>query len=330
MKFLIILMVIVAFASADTTGKEKSKYEVFRLKYGKFSLPPAKERDRMKTFLTNVKDVEKNNKDFLQRKVTYVKAINEFTDMTDKEFIATYCGVKMIPDIRFPDTPVTFTGNPPPSLDLTIHPSYWPVRNMMSFGSGSAASTVAAIEYGHWRKTGNITDLSEQQLIDCAVKGSSMPEAMNYIAESDGIALEYQYWYTGFSETCKASSVPKTVSLVYGQPYVHVASDDNSIKNALTLGALAVCVDPSGWSAYKTGIFTSTNYANPSCLHAVALVGYGTDETSEIPYWLVRNSWGDSWWGEQGHMRLDARRDPVTGKAFGGIMLENAFLPRIL
>ena len=36
--------------------------------------------------------------------------------------------------------------------------------------------------------------------------------------------------------------------------------------------------------------------------HGVALVGYGTEGTTD--YWLVRNSWGTSW-GEDGFIRLE-------------------------
>lgn len=37
--------------------------------------------------------------------------------------------------------------------------------------------------------------------------------------------------------------------------------------------------------------------------HLVVLEGYGTDETTGEPFWLVRNSWGPLW-GENGYVRL--------------------------
>ena len=113
-------------------------------------------------------------------------------------------------------------------------------------------------------------------------------------------------------------------------PYVQVAADDTSIKNALNAyGVLSICVDATHWASYAGGIFQSANYANPSCTHAVALVGYGTDASSGIPYWLIRNSW-NTWWGEAGYMRADARRSVINGKILGGVMTNMAWRPVVL
>ena len=49
---------------------------------------------------------------------------------------------------------------------------------------------------------------------------------------------------------------------------------------------------------YSTGIFDGICGQYD---HVVAVVGWGTDGTTE--YWIIRNSWG-SGWGEQGHIRV--------------------------
>ncbi len=68
-----------------------------------------------------------------------------------------------------------------------------------------------------------------------------------------------------------------------------------------TKGPIAVSVDASTWSSYKSGIFNGCNQTNPDINHAVVLVGYGEDSGQK--YWLVRNSWSASW-GEAGYIRL--------------------------
>jgi len=62
---------------------------------------------------------------------------------------------------------------------------------------------------------------------------------------------------------------------------------------------------------YTTGI-----YENSQCLsqqgggHAVTIVGYSYDRTTNTGFWRVRNTWGPNW-GEFGYFRIkmDTRRD---------------------
>uniref|UniRef100_A0AC34R2H7 Peptidase C1A papain C-terminal domain-containing protein n=1 Tax=Panagrolaimus sp. JU765 TaxID=591449 RepID=A0AC34R2H7_9BILA len=54
--------------------------------------------------------------------------------------------------------------------------------------------------------------------------------------------------------------------------------------------------------SYTGGILTNKNDCTTTAVdHAVVVVGYGV--ANNIPYWIVRNSWGTSW-GEQGYVRI--------------------------
>ena len=67
----------------------------------------------------------------------------------------------------------------------------------------------------------------------------------------------------------------------------------------------------------SSGIYDSTD----CCLlmnHAMLLVGYGTDPTTGLDYWLAQNSWGTRW-GEKGFMRL--LRQEGTSAGVCGIMM---------
>jgi len=60
--------------------------------------------------------------------------------------------------------------------------------------------------------------------------------------------------------------------------------------------------------SYSGGIYhhTGLNYRfNPFAItnHAVLAVGYGADPTTGEKFWIVKNSWSESW-GEQGYFRI--------------------------
>ncbi|GLT54448.1 hypothetical protein SLA2020_276470 [Shorea laevis] len=55
--------------------------------------------------------------------------------------------------------------------------------------------------------------------------------------------------------------------------------------------------------------------------HAVTIIGYGTTEDG-TKYWLVKNSWGESW-GENGYMRI--QRDVDAPEGLCGIAIDASY-----
>jgi len=83
------------------------------------------------------------------------------------------------------------------------------------------------------------------------------------------------------------------------------------LQAVATQGPLVINVDAASWFGYDSGVFNGCNQQNPDIDHVVQLVGYGTDSSSG-DFWLVRNSWGESW-GEQGYIRLARPQTPPCG-----------------
>jgi len=59
--------------------------------------------------------------------------------------------------------------------------------------------------------------------------------------------------------------------------------------------------------SYTSGVISgdADTCPNSGSDHAVLLVGYGVDSGTNMKYWLVKNSWGDTW-GEQGYFRIES------------------------
>eukprot|EP00055_Hartaetosiga_balthica_P002209 m.3073 g.3073 ORF g.3073 m.3073 type:complete len:634 (-) comp2014_c0_seq1:97-1998(-) len=55
------------------------------------------------------------------------------------------------------------------------------------------------------------------------------------------------------------------------------------------------------------GIYNQTSGANLGG-HCVTIVGWGVDETNDMPYWIVRNSWGEAW-GDSGRFKYIRNRN---------------------
>jgi len=61
---------------------------------------------------------------------------------------------------------------------------------------------------------------------------------------------------------------------------------------------------------YSSGVFTGEcDQTKPN--HVVTAIGYGTADDG-TKYWLVKNSWGESW-GESGYMRIQRDVDSQEG-----------------
>ncbi len=63
---------------------------------------------------------------------------------------------------------------------------------------------------------------------------------------------------------------------------------------------------------YKGGVYRKTAGAKMLGGHAVKIIGWGKEDTTNTEYWIVSNSWGTTW-GEDGNFR----------SAFGECGIEN-------
>jgi len=261
--------------------------------------------DNFLTFKNNVQLIEKHN----NQNHSYELEINE---LSDKKISFT--------NILYQPSNTTYKGDNvnvtvPFSIDWRQKDIITNVKNQGHCGSCWSFSATGSIEAIHAISTGNLLNISEQQLVDCSgnygnqgCNGGSMDNAFKYVIDN-GLCSEKEYPYTGQEEQCQEC---KNVVNISDFKDV-VPNNEEILKKVVYQQPVSVAIQANlpSFQAYKTGV-----YSDPSCGkqldHGVLIVGYGHDFFHNMDYWIVKNSWGPHW-GEKGYIRIQRNIDDDSG-----------------
>lgn len=192
-------------------------------------------------------------------------------------------------------------------------------RNQGACGACWAFVSVGSAEGAVSIATGHVVALSVQELVDCATEfnrgcsGGNPIFAYEYI-RANGLSLWSEYPYAD-AQNAKCQSTKDFTKATINYDLEIPPNDEVELKWYVSKGpvAIGICATDMDFLYYGGGIF------NPSSCctlqnHAILIVGYGVEAESNVPYWIVQNSWG-SIWGEEGYMRI--KRSTARGAGPG-------------
>ncbi|KAG8183954.1 hypothetical protein JTE90_005185 [Oedothorax gibbosus] len=245
--------------------------------------------------------------------------INQFSDLTPDEFkekvhltksntTAKKTSPSSYPLLRFPLLGNTKIKDLPKKVDWREKKIITPVNDQEQCGACWAFSSVETIEAMHALKKGSLEQFSVQQVIDCAAPpnkgcgGGDTCLSIEWLYESHTkVVLAKDYPFTGKTGSCK-KEVKSEKSIQIAKNFTcdsFVGEEYLMLLHIAHHGPLIAAVDATGWQDYLGGIiqFNCDSERN----HAVQIVGY--DITGEIPYYIVRNSWGTKF-GNDGYLNI--------------------------
>jgi cathepsin H len=267
--------------------------------------------DRFNIFKEKVRTIMAHN---ANPNKSWEMGINHMTDMTEQEIDEVYsvmeeqkCSATASPVNVYDEEECWY----PKTWDWRSKDVVSPVKDQKKCGSCWTFSTTGAMESHYKIKTGEEALLSEQELVDCAsaetydchgCSGGLPSYAFNFIKDM-GLETENNYPYQAKDSSCRYDASQERITT--DGPFNITAGDEAQLKKELYWkGPISVAFQVvAGFKDYKSGVYTSEDCKNGpmDVNHAVLLVGYGVE--NGMDYWLIKNSWSDSW-GDEGYFKI--------------------------
>ncbi|XP_037915980.1 procathepsin L-like isoform X1 [Hermetia illucens] len=320
------------FANLPHPGRFSNFFD-FLTKTGKRYVSYAEFKLRESIFNARQALADKHNELFMSGISAYEMGLNFFSDLKTEEFLAGLTGRRknayrdynrLRIDYRKPEACQKVAI--PDSFDWREQGGVTPVKFQgLECGACWAFAVTGSIEGHVFRKTGQLINLSEQNLIDCSTNygntgcdGGYHDYGYEYIIDNHGISKAEPYPYIEKQEQCHYRPAQRATTI---KGYVTIPpGNETLIKEVVaTLGPVAASVNagPDSFQLYKGGIYDDEECNKDEVNHEILIVGYGSEKGKD--YWIIKNSWTDKW-GEKGYMRL-----PRNANSFCGIASEASY-----
>jgi len=290
----------------------------FKTIFKKNYISEAEEKLRGTIFKANLAFIGDHNELFKQGKETFSVGINFFGDWTHDEYLEILgVDLSQAPDNRIGSSSKSKRQTratdcqSPDEKDWRKDGAVTPVKNQMKCASCWAFAAAGALESHFFIKNGKLSNFSEQQFVDCSIsegkgcKKGFMNTAFEY-SQKNGLITDDKYPYKG-EESGKENSCNKFDSKLKINRFETIAKgNEEDLKDVVCrLGPVSVALDGSSekFMHYNNGIYRNSECSSTKTTHGALVVGYGYDEHTEEAYWLIKNSYSDTW-GENGYVRI--------------------------
>lgn len=258
------------------------------------------------TLLSNIKKIEQHNSN---QEKSFLMAVNKFSHLTDDEFASSmlmeeqHCSATSTSSNVLQNNEIDAA---PQFKDWRLEGNFvTPVKNQGHCGSCWTFSSTGCLESAWAVHHGELLQLSEQQLVDCAgqydnhgCSGGLPSHAFEYVAANGGMDSEDGYPYEAKEEgKCAYDASIKTNLDVKGSFNITQGDEDAIYQAVAFLNPVSIAYQVVGdFRNYAGGVYISDECkSGPTDVnHAVLVVGYGTDENN-VDYWIIKNSWGADW-----------------------------------
>jgi len=334
----------VALATATVAcAVQDTEWEDFKRIHGKTYIDDADEQERYHLYLVFKDRVTDLNK--LQGDAGDAFGITWHADRKDGEGFQR--GLKK-PDDFEATAPVyqkKYARRAPAGINWRDTEAVTAIKNQGQCGSCWAFSATEAIESQLVLTTGSqfAVELSPQQIASCTpstgtygsdgCNGGFTEGAYEYLKSGsllgNSFYIPYQQSLTETQATvaCMTSQVEaidgpnqmltggyaQVTGYTYATPPCTSGlcekQDLDTFAASLEETPVSVCVNAGNWNAYTGGVMTSAACGSMGAYsqdHCVMATGFNT--TAPTPYWIVRNSWSDTW-GEEGYIYLEMAKN---------------------
>lgn len=339
--FMLIQLGLALAIKIDPDDKEEPLDEISEQTYQvMFNVPPkldakgkidkVEQRKRAEALKLNERRVHEHNKAYEAGNITWFEKLNKISDTPSDEYVSVTGGLPVPGDFPSDEESEKYfqevrldRSNVPDSYSSVEEGLVTSVKNQKQCGSCAAFGSIAAIEICA-RKAGvsaALADYSEQQMLDCAYNPQAGIDGCRGAANHAYLdwasnrrfqpTYEANYGYKNKrSGTCprlQGGSVQVTGKYFNYNHYGGRKNNDEELLKRLVYkhGAAVVSLRTKGTiQNYKGDVYQGCSYPQDKNRidHVVTVVGYGTTD-SGVPYWLIKNSWGN-WWGEGGYFRM--------------------------